>query len=118
MLRHELMQHCPRWESCSAPVCPLDPIWRQVPHLDGERVCFYLTESAKPGGKARVGGALPGELAEKVSEAYSELCLAHDGSVKGRGRIRAVLMQAATTGSRIESGHRLRAARQSSEAER
>lgn len=123
MLRQDLMTHCPRWESCSAPVCPLDPIWRQVPHLRGDRVCAYLTERAKPGGEARLRSILSSDLAEKVSEAYRELSTAdcHDGMhvERGRGYIRAVLSRAATTGSRIESGRRLRgASRQSAEAER
>src|SRR5690606_15303644 len=93
--RQDLMQHCPRWESCSAPVCPADPLWRQVPHLRGDRVCAYLTERAKPGGEARLRSILSSGLAEKVSEAYRELSTAdcHDGMhvERGRGYIRAVL---------------------------
>lgn len=118
MPRHELMQHCPRWDSCSAPVCPLDPLWRQVPHLCGERVCGYLLELAKPGGEGRIRSALSSNLVERVSEAYRELTDDRAHAARGRGYIRAVLSRAATTGSRIESGHRLRAARQSAEAER
>jgi hypothetical protein len=39
---------CSKFEKCSAPVCPLDSDWALRKHLDGERVCFYLSEYSKP----------------------------------------------------------------------
>src|SRR5689334_10860580 len=38
---------CPKFQTCGAPVCPLD----QTPtvHLDGETVCYYLRACVKAG---------------------------------------------------------------------
>lgn len=115
MWRHELMQRCPRWESCSATVCPADPLWRQVPHLCGERVCGYLLELAKPGGEGRIRSALSSDFVERIREAYAALS-ADDGDdgaavCKGAVYIRAKLRRAAETGSRMDAGRRLRASR-------
>jgi hypothetical protein len=107
MARHDLMTLCPKFESCSAPVCPLDPIWRQVPHLAGERVCLYLTERAKNGGEARLSNVLPTQLAELVSEAYSELLARDACAARGHGEIRRTIERAAETGSLIERGRQL-----------
>jgi hypothetical protein len=35
-------QECPIFQTCNAPVCPLDPAWRRACHLQGEQVCRYL----------------------------------------------------------------------------
>ncbi|WP_432472350.1 hypothetical protein [Amphritea sp. HPY] len=35
---------CPRWASCSAPVCPLN---RSGEHLEGKPICFYAMEVVK-----------------------------------------------------------------------
>jgi hypothetical protein len=40
---------CPRFFDCNAALCPLEPAWRQVQHLPGERVCYYAIQSAKAG---------------------------------------------------------------------
>ena len=42
---------CPKFETCNASVCPLDPGWREAVHLPSERVCRYLIDSGKPGAK-------------------------------------------------------------------
>ena len=33
---------CPKFDNCSAPICPLDPEWHTRRMLRDERVCFYL----------------------------------------------------------------------------
>nr|UXE44386.1 hypothetical protein Hi04_10k_c2220_00020 [uncultured bacterium] len=40
---------CPKFETCSAPVCPIDPDWPSTNHLSGEKVCPYLMRTGKPG---------------------------------------------------------------------
>jgi hypothetical protein len=42
-------QECKRFETCGAPICPLDPCWHTGCHLPGERVCAYLLGSGKQG---------------------------------------------------------------------
>src|SRR5215208_69380 len=64
---------CPKLASCSAPVCPLDPHWRSVPHLRGERICFWLAEVGKQGGEGRVASTLQGVALSAVTDAYREM---------------------------------------------
>ena len=44
------MTECPRWDGCSASVCPLD---RAGKHRKRERICFYVMEYVKPGSAER-----------------------------------------------------------------
>lgn len=57
---------CPKFISCSAPVCPLDFNWETQRHLPGERVCRWLREAVKDSGYEAVMHALPYECGEKV----------------------------------------------------
>ena len=50
------MRDCPKWHGCNAPICPLDLEMLERAHQNGERVCLYLREYAKPGGTA-IGAA-------------------------------------------------------------
>jgi len=60
---------CPRFDSCSAPICPLDPQWPSAQHIQGERVCGFLTEVVKVGGQSRVAGIVtPEQFAVLVRE--------------------------------------------------
>lgn len=48
------MYDCPRFQRCSAPLCPLDPDWRiRSYHRDDPR-CRYLCASARADGRAKV----------------------------------------------------------------
>ena len=44
-------EDCVKFQSCSCPVCPLDPI--PTVHLDGEPVCPYLLATGKAGADER-----------------------------------------------------------------
>ena len=50
------IENCPKYEKCSAPICPLDPNWERAIHLNHERVCFYLCEAQKENSEAIFGG--------------------------------------------------------------
>jgi hypothetical protein len=41
------LDQCPKFQTCSAPICPLDPDWHKRKHLSCDRCCFYLLEAAK-----------------------------------------------------------------------
>lgn len=43
------MRQCPKFETCSANLCPLDPDWEKRRHHNGDPVCFYMRESVKHG---------------------------------------------------------------------
>lgn len=86
---------CPRFDSCNAPICPLDPKWPVAQHIQGERVCGLMTEVVKVGGQQRVESVLsPDQFATFVRE-WSK--------VEARWTdIRARLRASAKTGSRID----------------
>ena len=86
---------CPRFDKCSAPICPLDPKWRERAHLSEDRLCFYLCESVKPGGMNRI----PSQLYECAVRLASDERL--PGVIKRKLRV------SAATSSRIEAGRRL-----------
>lgn len=44
---------CPRFNKCSAPLCPLDPSWRKRTMLRDEHMCYYLSEASKEGAYER-----------------------------------------------------------------
>ena len=62
-------RRCPKFDSCAAPICPLDPDWGERRHLAGERICLWLRELVKPGGEAAARKALPAVLADEVVRA-------------------------------------------------
>ena len=43
---------CSKFQKCTAPICPIDPIWHKRKHISGDRICFYLIEAQKPDAKA------------------------------------------------------------------
>jgi hypothetical protein len=113
MIELTLMASCARWERCNAPVCPADPDWRRRAHLQGERVCFYLTEMAKDGGEARLQHVLPAPLCEAIAVARRIIAQAStaENLPQGHAAIARAIAKAATTGSRIAAGERLRQSR-------
>src|SRR5699024_11212984 len=97
----------PKWDTCSANICPLDPDWHKRTHLAGERVCFWLTERAKDGGHARVAvrlapvrGACAGELNEAIAEAEPNI-------LARQSHIKKVVRAASRTGSKLANSQRL-----------
>jgi len=68
---------CPKFESCSAPICPLDEDWNLRSHLNGERVCYYLTEYSKEAVRPILKEGLAAEHYEAIAEHYSEIIALH-----------------------------------------
>jgi len=97
------MHECPKLNSCCAPVCPLDPEWRDRTQLNSEPVCFYLLEIVKESGAARIRHGTPDGMAQQVVAVLDEL-----SSQVGHAYIRSQLRRAANAGSRIASGQNLR----------
>jgi hypothetical protein len=69
-----LPQDCRKFQTCNAPICPLDSLWRKAVHLSGEKVCPYLLATGKDG--AAEYYARQWEL-EAVGEKAAEVCAAH-----------------------------------------
>lgn len=65
--------NCPRFNKCDAPLCPIDPEWRQRRMLKNERVCHYLTEVTKPGAFDRYIHRRDADLYLKASEEIASM---------------------------------------------
>lgn len=98
---------CPRYLSCNAGFCPAIG----GTHVKGEVICLWLREAVKTAGRAKIGAACAGNLAEAVLVAAQRL-------LTQRCALADELRRAARHGSQIESGHRLRVAALAAGAER
>lgn len=65
---------CPRFERCSAPLCPLDRDWRLRSHRRGEPVCGLLLEASKPGAEAVFRCSAAGAVFPEVVRALPAMC--------------------------------------------
>jgi hypothetical protein len=65
---------CPKFISCSAPICPLDPKSIGNPYINGERICFYMSEYSKPHSdihsQGYIGMVLGGKQYKVIASAY------------------------------------------------
>lgn len=86
---------CPRFERCSAPVCPLVPCWSRLTHCRDEPVCLYLREAVKPDAKARLEGVISDKMVAGIMQALPGISARYD-------RIRKALSQSRKTGSSID----------------
>lgn len=90
---------CPRFDSCNAPVCPLDD-WRRAQHLKGEAVCGLLAEIVKDGGEARLRACMASALVDTLASALPKI------TARWRA-IRSRLERASRHGSKLEAMQRL-----------
>ena len=88
------IENCPKYEKCSAPICPLDPNWERAIHLNHERVCFYLCEAQKENSEAIFGGRGLSKLHQIMVEATPEISCRW-------ATIKKALTRAAKSGSRM-----------------
>jgi hypothetical protein len=84
---------CPKFQSCSAPVCPLDPLWRSAVHFQGEKVCPYLLASHKVGAAERYAG-------DAVFQVCSDRC---DEVTARHAAIRRAVAKAAQSGFKADN---------------
>lgn len=88
---------CPKYQTCNAPVCPVDPDWHKRSNCSEDPTCFYLTESVKHGAQAVFEGAGLGELFAEIHRQAQPISDRHP-------RIRRALERAKETGSRMARG--------------
>lgn len=86
---------CPRWQRCSANICPLDPEWEQRTHGAGDTICFYLLEAVKTGSEQRFQANATGEMRQRVLGPLPAL-------MSRWAAIRSAVDRAKTTGSRMD----------------
>lgn len=88
------MFDCPKFDKCSAPICPLDGEWHKRSHLKGERVCFFLAEASKRGGRLPQDGPLSVEQRQTIERALPAIAQRY-------GAIRRRLCETSATPSRM-----------------
>ena len=71
------MYDCPKFDHCSAPICPLDDDWELRSHLNGERVCYYLTEYSKEAARPILRRLLAVEHYETIAEQHPRIIATH-----------------------------------------
>lgn len=86
---------CDRFQSCGAPICPLDPDWQKRSYFDGERVCFYLSEWSKTTTRPILARAIGVKFALALAEVYPKVMDAY-------GPLRKRLKRASRTPSRLK----------------
>ena len=67
------MSVCPRFDYCSAALCPIDPDWRKRKMCKDDRVCHYLSEVAKDGAFDRYIYRPDADLYLKASEEIASM---------------------------------------------
>lgn len=70
------MNRCPKFESCSANICPLDKEWFKRSDVRGEPVCYFMRESVK-------AGASEVFASEGLSELY-DICVSMNPPIVAR----------------------------------
>jgi hypothetical protein len=88
------METCPKFQTCSVPICPLDPDWRKRKHFAEDRICPYLLEHSKAGAKAVFMGAGRGYLYQAISKATPAIRATYS-------RIDKAYIRASLSGSRM-----------------
>lgn len=85
---------CPKYEKCSAPICPLDKDWKIRVLCIEDSTCFYLLESVKDTSATHFELAQLGVLYERICEVRDDICTTHK-------RISNKVKAAKNSGSRI-----------------
>jgi hypothetical protein len=80
---------CPKFNTCNAPVCPLEEEWTKRKHLSGDKCCVYLLESSKLGARLSFDSAGLGNLYQAIEVVKKDL-LASSATIK-RSYIRAAI---------------------------
>lgn len=88
----ESMRRCPKFDSCNATICPMDPNWRSRDVLSRDATCTWLLEMARGGPEAP---CVPEQIRLQVSTALPAIL-----SSVGMGNLRSAMNRAAKSSSR------------------
>lgn len=89
--------NCPRFDSCSATKCPLDPQVHSRTYLPGDRVCFYMQLAAKELLTPENLYGLSGEQVEAVGKYTENVKSPMSHSEKGLWELKTQLSRMAQT---------------------
>ena len=105
------MHDCPRFDKCSAAICPLDPGWRKRVHARGDETCLYLRESQKPTRDEVFTGEQGVELLTACDQLFRNLVKLESeskmGMPRGTAAVLATARGARESGSMVLGGRRL-----------
>ena len=93
--------NCPKYSSCNANICPLDPGWFNRTYMNGEAICFYILEAQKPKAKSRFHGAIEGKI-------YQAICIVVEPMKYTYSPLKTRLERAKITPSRLSGGLHVR----------
>ncbi len=85
---------CPKYETCSAPICPLDKDWKLRALCNEDPTCFYLLESVKDASATHFELAQLEVMYEMIYEVRDDICNTHK-------RISNKVKSAKNSGSRM-----------------
>jgi len=88
---------CPRFDSCSATKCPLDPEVHSRVYMPGDRVCFYMQLDAKELLTPENRYGLSGEQVEAVGKYTEYVITPMSHSEKGLWELKSQLSRMAQT---------------------
>jgi predicted aconitase len=94
------MEECPKFNNCSAPVCPLYTSINEQKYLENERTCYYLIEAQKQGSKTNFDHSGLGELYGVMVRATYEVFKQPDINK----HLQKQLLKAAISSSRMARG--------------
>ncbi len=87
-------EHCPKFQTCNAAICPLDAHWYKRSHFSEDATCFYLIESVKHDAQANFERCQPLGLYAAIVSVRSVITLRS-------ARLLYLLERAKTSGSRM-----------------
>ena len=94
------MEECPKFDNCSAPVCPLYTSLNEQKYLENERTCYYLIEAQKQGSKTNFDHSGLGELYGVMVRTTNQVFV----QPETHKYLQKQLLKAATSGSRMARG--------------
>jgi len=97
------MEECPKFNKCSAPVCPLYTSINKQEHLENERTCYYLLEAQKMGSEANFDQSGLGELYGVMVRATRDVFARPENNTY----LQKALLKARKTSSRMARGIQL-----------
>lgn len=86
---------CPRFQRCSAAICPLQGSVLEQRMLNGERVCGVLLEYQKVGSRTFLTTHYGAELVNVMAEATEQI------NARGTYLLRSAINRAARTGTKL-----------------
>ena len=87
------IEDCPKFDACSAPICPLDEDYKLRVHLTEDRACLYLREYAKSATRGQLKVTVPDEMYNLIAECHLDILLRDKGDKLGALKSKLVIAE-------------------------